>query len=54
MRERVIVVVYLSVCLLTVDLESRCINGRKRHEQEEDDDISPFNVPLFLNFGLVH
>jgi len=28
-------------------------NGRNRHKCEEDDDLSPFNVPLYLNSGLV-
>jgi len=48
MRERVVVLV-LSVCLLTADLEGRCVtyNGQNRHEHKEDD-ISPFKWHIVL------
>ena len=35
------------------NLEDHCLlDGRKRHELDEDNDLSPFNMPLF-KLGLV-
>jgi len=42
------------VCL-SVNSGSRrflCYNRQNRHEPEEDDDLNPFKVPPFFNFGL--
>ena len=39
-----LVVQFVSVCLVKEDLERIC--------QLEEDDLSPFNVPLIINFSL--
>jgi len=50
----VILFVFLLVCLFSVSLSvngrsrrSLHYNGQNRHKCEKDDDLSPFNVPLF-------